>query len=263
MPLHINPNLSKEEQIESLRQQHAALMSTPLINVALDKIITCYQPLVEIKERVKLLAPTNLSVLILGETGTGKELIAEALHIGSGRKGNFVPVNCAGIPDTLLEAEFFGSVKGAYTGSVGDREGYVSEARDGTLFLDEIGDMPPLLQSKLLRLLGPCKTFRKVGSNKLETTNFRLVAATNKNLLATNSFRPDLYYRIAGTTLILPSLGERGFTDCILIIHKFAKNQRVIDTIAAKLNIGTEGYNLQGNIRELLNIIEEQNILCK
>lgn len=220
----------------------------------LDKLITCYQPMIDIKERVAKLAPHNISVLILGETGTGKELIAEALH-GS-RPGKFVPVNCAGIPDTLLESEFFGCVKGAYTGAVSDRDGYVTEAKDGTLFLDEIGDMPLLLQSKLLRML-QSKRFRRVGSVKEEECYFRLVSATNQ-LESTKQLRLDLYYRLAGTTINLPNLEDRGTDDKFLIIETLVNNPTVIKYLLGN-NYHKQFY--PGNIRQLLNIIEEAKIL--
>jgi transcriptional regulator with PAS, ATPase and Fis domain len=194
----------------------------------------------------------NLPILILGETGTGKELVAQAL--AAGRKGPFVPVNCGGIPDTLLESEFFGSVKGSFTGAT-DRRGYVEEAEGGTLFLDEIGDMPLMLQCKLLRLLQSRK-FRRVGETIERPANFRLVSATNcRDLTESKTFRLDLYYRLAGDIIKLPTLFERGY-DYELIIKKFAKPHLVEKLIKCSCNTV-----FKGNIRELNNLIEKTNIL--
>jgi transcriptional regulator with PAS, ATPase and Fis domain len=220
--------------------------------------ITNYQPLLDIKQRVVKLSrlDTNLPVIILGETGTGKELIAEALH--GARKGEFVPVNCSGIPTELLEVEFFGCVKGAYTGATSDRTGLVKEAKGGTLFLDEIGDMPPALQAKLLRLLEQ-KKFRPVGSPKEESADCRFVSATNKiNLEDSPTFRSDLYYRLAGHKIILPTLAERGGEDLRLLVNYFCKSN---EQLAAKILNDITGKLLKGNVRQLINIIEEHKVL--
>ncbi len=222
--------------------------------VVLEKFLTNYAPLLETKKTILKLSNAELPVLILGETGTGKELIAEALH--GDRKGKFVPVNCSGIPGELLESEFFGSIKGAFTGAI-DKTGYVKEAENGTLFLDEIGDMPPLLQAKILRLLQG-KRFRRVGSSSEECANFRLVSATNKMDIESSNglFRIDLYYRISGTVIKLPSLKERGVGDIGIIVDKFARKELV-----GKIHEHLQGVNLKGNVRQLLNIIEEFNVL--
>lgn len=237
---------------EALREQSAT-------GKVLKNFLTVYEPLVELKNVIiPKLAPSNLPILILGETGTGKEMIAEALH-GDRPKNKFIPVNCSGIPSELLESEFFGCVKGAYTGANNDRNGYVYEADGGTLFLDEIGDMPPLLQSKLLRLL-QCRRFRKVGSVKEETSNFRLVSATNKfDLEKSKEFRLDLFYRIAGHIIKLHPLHKRGLPDIELIVNRFVIPNR--EDIKKKILEDITGKELKGNVRELLNIIEEHNVL--
>lgn len=221
----------------------------------LAKFISCSPVIAELKQRVRILAPHNISVLILGQTGVGKELIAEALH--GNRQGKFVPVNCGGIPSELLEAEFFGAVKGAYTGCYNDRLGYLHEAEGGTLFLDELGELPALMQSKLLRVLESRK-FRRVGSTQEEPCNFRLVSATNKWLqpfedTLSPDFRSDLYFRVAKTILYIPPLTHRE-QDIDLLIRQFAK-----PAVADKL-IETINRDLKGNVRQLLNIIEEANI---
>jgi len=255
----MTPQEIKDKQFEDLVRklglddvaEKAGLINP--VDTVLNRIITQASEMLVIKDTVRKLAPAKIPVLILGETGTGKELIAQALH--AGRKGKFVPVNCSGIPDSLLEAEFFGCVKGAYTGAYADRMGYVEEATEGTLFLDEIGDMPPLLQSKLLRLLQSRK-YRRVGDVKERDSNFRLVSATNvKNLVCHQSFRRDLYYRLAGTTISLPELRHR-VGDRELIIKEFAKEEyreRLINLTAT--------MDFSGNVRELLNKIEEVNVL--
>jgi transcriptional regulator with PAS, ATPase and Fis domain len=224
----------------------------------LKNFLTVYEPLVKLKrEIIPKLSTSNLSILILGETGTGKEMIAESIHAGSGRVGKFVPVNCSGIPSELLESEFFGCVKGAYTGAITDRNGYVKEADNGTLFLDEIGDMPSLLQAKILRLC-QSKRYRRVGSSTEDVSNFRLVTATNKfDIESSTSFRLDLYYRIAGSVIKLPNLAKRGIEDIKLIVKTFSRSPAITEKILEDVTAKT----LKGNVRELLNIIEEHNVL--
>jgi transcriptional regulator with PAS, ATPase and Fis domain len=223
----------------------------------LEKLLTNYEPLKEIKKKIVKLSRLDISlpILILGETGTGKELVAEALH--GARKGSFVPINCGAIPSELLESEFFGCVKGAYTGASQDRVGYVKYAEGGTLFLDEIGELPKQLQAKLLRVL-QTKKYRRVGSTVEESINFRLVSATNRNDLDdAPDFRLDLYYRIAGHIIKLPNLADRGAEDIKLIVNKFATNPEV----AKKILNDVLGQKLKGNVRQLLNIIDEHNVL--
>lgn len=227
----------------------------------LKNFLTVYDPLLKLKqETIPKLAPSLLPILILGETGTGKEMIAEALHHGGQpeRRGKLVKVSCCSIPSELLESEFFGAIKGAYTGCTQDKEGYVKEAENGTLFLDEIGDMPLLLQGKLLRVLQD-KKYRRVGSTKEESSNFRLVTATNRFNIEeeTDRFRSDLYYRIRGSVIKLPNLAKRGIEDIKLIVNHFAKTKE----IAVKILGDVTARELKGNVRELLWIIEEHNVL--
>lgn len=225
----------------------------------LKNFLTVYPPLVELKNQtIPRLASSDIPVLILGETGTGKEMIAESLH--GERRGRLVKVSCCSIPETLLESEFFGAKKGAYTGLTYDKEGYIKEAENGTLFLDEIGDMPLLLQGKLLRVLQD-KKFRRVGDTKEESSNFRLVSATNRFDIKKeeDKFRSDLYYRIAGTVIKLPNLSKRGVEDIKLIVDKFVTPGR--RDIAEKIMEDVTARTLEGNVRELLNIIQEHNVL--
>jgi two-component system response regulator PilR (NtrC family) len=222
----------------------------------LDKILTVDHKMLEIKNKIRKLSPTNLSILILGETGTGKEFIAEALH-GNRKMKSFIPVNCGAIPADLLESELFGSKKGSFTGANFDRIGLIERSRDGTLFLDEIGDMPPLLQCKLLRVIQE-KKYREVGGSSEIPVNFRLVSATNHlDLLTKENFRKDLYYRLAGSIITLPTLKERNPEDIKLICYHYGKTPE----IAEQVRVIADNLALDGNIRELINLIEETNAL--
>lgn len=258
-PLLDKPKLTKQDLLKQLDDdplfKEIEHETTPTGRILKD-FLTVYEPLVLLKNiTIPKLAPSNLPILILGETGTGKELIARSLH--NNRKGNFVAVNCGGIPGELLESEFFGCVKGAYTGAYNDRQGYIKEAEGGTLFLDEIGDLPGLLQAKILRLLQSGK-YRRVGSAVEETSSFRIVSATNIfDIGDSHSFRLDLYYRIAGSIIKLPSLQKRGVEDIKLIVERFSRNQQIAEKILSDVT----ARPLKGNVRELLNIIEEHNVL--
>lgn len=224
------------------------------------KIITADEGMEAIKGRVrKLAAPDiNLPVLILGETGTGKEYIAHALH-GDRKPSAFKALNCGAIPSELLESELFGYKKGAFTGATMDKKGLIEGARGGTLFLDEIGDMPKLLQCKMLRVLQE-KRYCPVGSDTEIEVNFRVISATNHlDLLGKEPFREDLYYRLAGHVITLPPLKERNKLDISLIVTRFARDVIIAERILVHLMQNNPPLN--GNIRELLNIIEEFNAL--
>ncbi len=217
----------------------------------LDRFITTDPELIAMKRKVKKLSFSKINTLIIGESGVGKELIAHALH--GDRKGKFVAINCGGIPDTLIESEFFGYIRGSYTGANQDREGYFEEAQNGTLFLDEIGEMPHLLQCKLLRVL-QSGVIRRIGDRVDRKINCRIVAATNRKeewLQNTTSFRQDLYYRLAGTTLKIKPLRER-LDDVTLIFRHHQLNPDDFNRL---------GTNWTGNVRELLNVIEEHKAL--
>ncbi|GAB6886615.1 sigma 54-interacting transcriptional regulator OrpR [Desulfothermus okinawensis JCM 13304] len=209
------------------------------------------------------------TVLILGETGTGKELIARTIHELSPRKnGPFVAINCSALPETLLEAEFFGYKKGAFTGATQNRKGKLEAANKGTLFLDEIGDMPISIQAKLLRVIQE-RSFEPIGSNKSVSVDIRIICATNKDLdklVEKEQFRKDLYYRINVIKLELPPLRERK-EDIPVLVDNFishfnkllGKNIKGISPEALSLLMT---YNWPGNIRELENVIERASILC-
>lgn len=215
----------------------------------------------QLLSNVELVAATEAPVLIIGETGTGKELIARHIHQTSGRQGPFVAVNCGAINETLAEAEFFGHEAGAFTGAVGSRAGWFEAANGGTIFLDEIGDLPLNLQVKLLRVLQEREVVR-VGSRKPVRIDVRLVAATNVNLaqaVAAGNFRQDLYYRLNVFSLKLPALRERP-GDIIPLARHFLKVyghrlNRAVPELSEHAQQALLKYTWPGNIRELENVI--------
>lgn len=216
------------------------------------------------------MARTNTTVLILGESGTGKELVAQAIHKTSPRaEAPLISVNCAAIPESIIESELFGHEKGAFNGASSSRKGVVEAADGGTLFLDEVGELPLEAQARLLRLLQQ-KEVRKMGSTESHNVNVRLIAATHRNLkklCSIGEFREDLYYRLQVIELQLPPLRDRG-EDILLLANFFlhkpcAKNQH---TLAAQLSTDAikaiTSYHWPGNVRELENAIERALILC-
>ncbi|HEU4344619.1 MAG TPA: sigma 54-interacting transcriptional regulator [Candidatus Binatia bacterium] len=223
-----------------------------------------------ILEQLQTVAPTDSTILILGETGTGKELIARAIHnLSARRERTLVKVNCAAIPTGLLESELFGHEKGAFTGAIAQRVGRFELAHKGTIFLDEVGDIPLELQPKLLRVLQE-QEFERLGSARTIRVDVRLVAATNTNLahkVAENEFRSDLYYRLNVFPLTIPPLRERR-EDIPLLVRYFAQKyarrmKKPIDTIPAKAMTALTEYHWPGNVRELENFIERAIILSR
>jgi transcriptional regulator with GAF, ATPase, and Fis domain len=219
-------------------------------------------------EQVKRVAPTGSTVLIQGETGTGKELIARAIHNISSRCGRpFVKINCAAIPLDLLESELFGHEKGAFTGAIAQKLGHFEMADQGTLFLDEIGDIPPALQPKLLRVLQE-QEFERLGGSRTHQVDVRLVAATHRNLpemTERGEFRSDLYYRLNVFPILLPSLRARR-EDIPLLVQHFVelstrRTGRPIEYIPQGTMDALRSYHWPGNIRELQNLIERAVIL--
>src|SRR3989304_6102720 len=212
---------------------------------------------------VKKIASTKSKVLLLGETGTGKELFARVIHFNSSRRAlPFVPINCSAIPETLLETELFGHVRGAFTGAVATKKGLLEEADGGTVFLDEIGDMSLSLQAKLLRVLED-QVIRPVGSTKATKVDIRLITATNKDLKAqvrAGSFREDLYYRINVISIQIPPLRNRKEDIGSLINHFIAKYSQEMGKQAQDFSSDALSlmisYPWPGNVRELQNVIE-------
>jgi formate hydrogenlyase transcriptional activator len=223
-----------------------------------------------ILDQLKTVAPTDSTILILGETGTGKELIARAIHnLSSRRERTLVKINCAAIPTGLLESELFGHEKGAFTGAIAQRIGRFELANAGTLFLDEVGDIPLELQPKLLRVLQE-QEFERIGSTKTLRVDVRIIAATNANLpqmVEDNQFRSDLYYRLNVFPVTIPALRERR-EDIPLLVRYFAQKyarrmKKPIDTIPAKAMTALTEYHWPGNVRELENFIERAVILSR
>jgi two-component system NtrC family response regulator/two-component system response regulator HydG len=215
-------------------------------------------------------AATKATVLVLGESGTGKELVVQALHEASPRRGKpFVKLNCAALPDTLLESELFGHERGAFTGAVSRKSGRFERAHGGTLFLDEIGDISPATQVRLLRALQQ-KEFERVGGTETIAVDVRLVAATNKDLaeeVAAGRFREDLFYRLNVVTVTLPPLRQRKADVPALAEHFLARfttvYQKRIDGLAPGTLDALLMYEWPGNVRELENALERAVVLCK
>ncbi|VAW39524.1 Two-component system response regulator protein [hydrothermal vent metagenome] len=221
-------------------------------------------------QRVEKVAPAPSSVLITGESGTGKELVARAIHNLSPRKNApFISINCAAMPDNLLESELFGHEKGAFTDAIAMRKGRFERADSGTLFLDEIGEMPPSLQAKLLRVLQE-RSFERVGGDHTLKVDVRILAATNKDLkdeVDKGNFRDDLYYRLNVIHIHLPPLRERVEDIPLLVVNFLEKNKKKLGK--DNLDISPEALRLlmtlpwEGNVRELENTIERATILCE
>jgi transcriptional regulator with GAF, ATPase, and Fis domain len=234
------------------------------------EIVGTSPPMQQVFRKVEKIAPTDISVLITGETGTGKELIAREIHNRSPRTGKpFITINCGAIPENLLESELFGHVKGAFTGAVANKQGKFQAADGGTLFLDEIGEMPIELQVKLLRALQEKVVFR-VGDTRPEAVDIRILAATNRDLekeIAGARFREDLYYRLNVVNLELPPLRVRG--DDVLVIARYllARYSREYDAKVKGLSpnaaVAIRKHAWPGNIRELENRIKKAIVLCE
>ncbi len=251
-----------------LLKDNAALRAKTVEPYNLEQIIGESPRMKELRQLIQTVAPTNATVLILGETGTGKELIAGAIHSLSERRNkNYVRINCAAIPETLLESELFGHEKGAFTGALKQKPGRVEEADGGTIFLDEIGDMSRSLQAKLLRFLED-GSFTRVGGNEELRVDVRLIAATNRDIIEAirqNQFREDLFHRLNVVQFRPPPLRDRG-TDILLLAEEFLRHfnhamKKRVEKIseAAKEKLLTHSW--PGNVRCLRNVIERAVIL--
>lgn len=246
-----------------LRRKVAALEARLSGPDALEtRLIGHSPPMVALREEVAALAGLPIDVIVVGETGTGKEVVAEALHAGSGRTGRFVAVNCAAIPADIFESELFGHESGAFTGAREKRIGKLEYASGGTLLLDEIESMPLAAQGKILRVLQE-RTIERLGSNRSIPVDLRVIAATKTDLraaAAANFFRLDLYYRLAGVELLLPPLRERG-EDILLLFSAFASRMadragRKVPDAGEDLRAMLRRHDWPGNVRELRRAAE-------
>jgi DNA-binding NtrC family response regulator len=251
-----------------LLRENATLRSRANETFNLDQIVGESQKIRELRKLIQTVAPTDARVLILGESGTGKELVAGALHgLSRRREANYIRINCAAIPDTLLESELFGHEKGAFTGALKQKPGRVEEADGGTIFLDEIADMSKPLQAKLLRFLED-GTFTRVGGTHELRVNVRLIAATNRDIvkaIAESQFREDLFHRLNVVQFRLPLLRDRD-GDILLLAGHFLKMFRAamnknINTITPAARQKMLSHPWPGNVRELRNVIERALIL--
>ncbi|MCH7567099.1 MAG: sigma-54-dependent Fis family transcriptional regulator [Nitrospirae bacterium] len=272
-PLNLDELLHR---IEKVREHHRLVLENRDLREELGErhriegIIGESGRMLEVFSLVRRVAPSEATVLIRGESGTGKELIAKAIHFASPRaSGPLVKVNCAALPETLLESELFGHEKGAFTGAFVTRKGRFEVASGGTIFLDEIGDLPTHLQAKLLRVLQE-REFERVGSSKPISIDVRILAATHRDLerlLKAGQFRDDLYYRLNVVTIVLPPLRERRqdlplFMDHLLRVFA-EKNGKKIRGFTSEAREALLRYDYPGNVRELENIIERASVITR
>ncbi len=262
------PALDNLRHLEWLENENARLASESRRG---HDLIGDSQRLQEVLQRIIRVAPTDSTVLIRGESGTGKELVARAIQRNSQRAEKpFVAINCAALPETLLESELFGHEKGAFTGAIAQKKGRIETAEGGTLFLDEIGEMPAMLQAKVLRVLQE-RQFERVGGTRTINADIRLIAATNRDLEAevkaggTGAFRADLYYRLNVVTITIPPLRERREDIELLTDHFVAKHSekcnRRIRGVSQAARAVLARYDWPGNVRELENAIERAIVL--
>jgi DNA-binding NtrC family response regulator len=255
---------------QSLQHENVTLRDQLRQKYRFESIVGDSRPMQDVYRLIEKIADSNSTVLVCGESGTGKELVARALHYNSARKQRYlIPVNCGAIPETLLESELFGHVKGAFTGATANRIGRFEAANGGTLFLDEIGDMSPTLQVKLLRVLQE-QEFEPVGSTKTRKVDVRIITATNRDLdemVADGDFREDLFYRLSVIPIVIPPLRDRRDDIPLLINHFFdifcRQKKRPTLTIAPEVMEVLTRYEWPGNVRELENLIERLAILAE
>ena len=262
--------IQRVEREVGLDQENRELKEQLREKFKVDFIVSASRQMEEALNLVGRVSRSSATILILGESGTGKELIARAIHYSSPRADKpFVKVNCAALPENLLESELFGHEKGAFTGAVARRIGRFELADQGSIFLDEIGDLSPSLQMKLLRVLQE-KEFERVGSNQTIRSDVRVIAATNRTLEAAipkGTFREDLYYRLNVVTISLPPLRERK-EDIPLLVEHFLKkynreNKKKVTSLSKEGRDLLRRYDYPGNVRELENIVERAVVLCR
>jgi PAS domain S-box-containing protein len=267
---NVNERLEAEQKIRSLTVEAEYLREEIIGLVGADEIVGRSEPLLKVLGDVKEVAVTDATVLILGETGTGKELIARAIHRASRRRDKpLIKVNCAAIPATLIESEFFGHEQGAFTGATKKRDGRFALAHGGTIFLDEVGELPLDLQSKLLRVLQEGE-FEPVGASQTRKVDVRVIAATNRDLeksVREGKFREDLYYRLNVFPIPLPALRDRQ-ADIGILATAFARKYaprmgRTLEPLSEACLRRLQAYSWPGNVRELQNIIERAVITSR
>ena len=256
-------------ELHAIEDENRRLAAQTSEDRVLGTIITGAPEMQEVARTIEKVARTDISVMLLGASGTGKELLAKGLHDASDRKDRaFVAINCAAIPETLLEAELFGHEKGAFTGAVRMNEGKIEQADGGTLFLDEVGDIPLPLQVKLLRFLQE-RTIERIGARSAIAVDTRIVCATHQNLeamIADGSFREDLFYRLAEVVVRIPSLAERP-GDATLLAKAFLKRfsaemNPAVTGFASDALAAIDGWGWPGNVRELENRVKRAVIMA-
>ncbi|MEQ1726048.1 MAG: PEP-CTERM-box response regulator transcription factor [Sphingopyxis sp.] len=257
--------------VHAIEAENRRLMAAiPTAITTLGGLITAAPEMLKVTRMIEKVAPANVSVMLLGASGTGKELLARGLHDASARRGgNFVAINCAAIPDTLLESELFGHEKGAFTGAIKTTLGKIETADGGTLFLDEIGDIPLPLQVKLLRFIQE-RVIERIGGRKAIPVDTRIVCATHHDLaamVAEGSFREDLYYRLAEITVPIPSLAQRP-GDAVLLARHFlqryaAENGGAARDLSPQAAVAIDHWGWPGNVRELENRLKRASIMAE
>jgi two-component system response regulator PilR (NtrC family) len=259
-PFNVDEIKSVIESATSKNIKNAKLQE---LSATFPEIIGKSREMLKIFDMIRRVAPTPANVLIYGESGTGKELVAQAIHDHSTvASHSFVPITCSAIPEDLMESELFGHVKGSFTGAISDKSGLFNEADNGTAFLDEIGELTPIIQTKLLRVLQE-REIKPVGGTRTKSINVRIIAATNKILedeIRAGRFREDLFYRLAVVPLRVPALRERKDDVPLLVKHFLNKYSRrlgkEIQEMSSYAMQVLMNYNFPGNVRELENIIE-------
>lgn len=246
--------------LEEIRASHSPVHDADSVHQS-PRLIAASHDMQAVQMMIEKVAPSQATVLITGESGTGKEVVARRIHELSGRSGPFVAVNCGAIPESLLESELFGHERGAFTGAVSARSGRFEQAKAGTFFLDEIGDMPSVMQVKLLRVLEE-RIIERVGGTKSIPVDVRLIAATHRDLperISDGQFREDLYYRLSVFPIEITPLRERP-ADVSALVDEFVRRTRDQRCVSLKFSTAAmkllENYNWPGNVRELANLIE-------
>ena len=254
--------------LHGIEAENRRLASAVSGNAVLGGMITAAPEMLKVARTIERVANADVSVMLLGASGTGKELLARGLHDASDRrKGAFVAINCAAIPETLLESELFGHEKGAFTGAVKTTEGKIEQAHGGTLFLDEIGDVPLLLQVKLLRFLQE-RVIERIGGRKMIAVDTRIVCATHQDLdamIAAQAFREDLYYRLAEIVIKIPTLAQRPGDAGLLARHfmgRYASMNKSVKGIAPDALMAIDAWGWPGNVRELENRMKRAVIMA-